>query len=581
MHPIGIITLVFFCTFGCGFFSSGLWLTYIKKIKSNALIQESLPYVDGTFSESFAKIGLTKAKIARLLTPDDQKVAEHYFGILYKINPIETLIEEFKSLQAKNITEEQKLDVINKVLETTNQIEHTHEHKNFIIQKAVQLGTEILDTNKEFKDNSKTLTLLNLFIEAGLYDKSEDIISRLSNKQLRNPKIIFCRTKHAYHSRNYDDIDELKFELSKIAELPTDNGIQALRNLCLVDSLEPLSIDDLDYILNLAKRNPKAEKIDILRIFGLILKNQTDHSEMSSVLENCSQIFDLKQDKELVIFSNWLIKVGQFDKILSYISSSRAKMNKELFILRSNVLLLTQNTKLLEEELENSPIIPFRWRLTIKARLCMMNGNHDEAHETMDELFAFLGNDSQMIRTTCSYFEKTNEISCLKYFLNKIKHISVHKKYALEKLLFYTAETSPLEDLKEICKQLSMIEDDNLRIEQASLYFELLDPKLPIPSSKFSKLISDAENLKKKLVDQHTKIILALAYFRSGFPDLALDQLGRQEQWYSWQNTRTAWALIAKHIFELNNIKIPFHNDRFNQQGMTFAEKESLTVILK
>lgn len=128
MHPIGIITLVFFCTFGCGFFSSGLWLTYIKKIKSNALIQESLPYVDGTFSESFAEIGLTKAKIAKLLTPDDPKVAEHYFGILYKINPIETLIEEFKSLQTKNITEEQKLDVINKVLETTNQIEHTHEH---------------------------------------------------------------------------------------------------------------------------------------------------------------------------------------------------------------------------------------------------------------------------------------------------------------------------------------------------------------------------------------------------------------------------------------------------------------------
>ena len=302
---------------------------------------------------------------------------------------------------------------------------------------------------------------------------------------------------------------------------------------------------------------------------------------MSRVLENCSQIFDLKQDKELVIFSNWLMKVGKFDKVLNYVSSSRAKMNKELFILRSNVLLLTQNTNLLEEELENSPIIPFRWRLTIKARLCMMNGSHDEAHETMDELFAFLGNDSQMIRTTCSYFEKTNEISCLKYFLNKIKHISVHKKYALEKLLFYTAKTSPLEDLKEICKQLSMIEDDNLRIEQASLYFELLDPKLPIPSSKFSKLISDAENLKKKLVDQHTKIILALAYLRSGFPDLALDQLGSQEDWYSWQNTRTAWALIAKHIFELNNIKIPFHNDRFNQQGMTFAEKESLTVILK
>ena len=157
---------------------------------------------------------------------------------------------------------------------------------------------------------------------------------------------------------------------------------------------------------------------------------------MSSVLENCSQIFDLKQDKELVIFQQLADKVGQFDKILSYISSSRAKMNKRHHHFRSNVLLLTQNTKLLEEELENSPIIPFRWRLTIKARLCMMNGSHDEAHETMDELFAFLGNDSQMIRTTCSYFEKTNEISCLKYFLNKIKHISVHKKYAWKNYCF-------------------------------------------------------------------------------------------------------------------------------------------------
>ena len=581
MHPIGIITLVLFCVFGCGFFSSEIWVPYIKKIKSNGLIQESIPYVDGTFSESFATIGMTKAKIAKLLTPNDPKVAEHYFSISYKINPMETLIEEFKSLKIEDITEKQKLILINKVLATINQIEHTHEHKNFIIQKAVQLGTEILDNNLELRDSTKAITLLNLFTEAGLYSKSSDVISKLSNEQLSSPKIIFCRTKLAYQSRNYDEIDELKFELSKTAELPTENGIQALRNLCLIDNLEPLSIEDLDYILNLAKRNPNVEKIDILRIFGLILKNQTNHSEMSRVLENCSQIFDLNQDKELVIFSNWLIKVGQFDKILSYISSSRAKMNKELFILRSNVLLLTQNTKLLEEELENSPIIPFRWRLTIKARLCMMNGSLDEASETMDELFAFLGNDSQMIRTTCSYFEKTNEISCLKYFLNKIKHISVHKKYALEKLLFYTAETSPLEDLKEICKQLSMIQDDNLRIEQASLYFELLDPKLPIPSSKFSKLVSDAENLKKKLVDQHTKIILALAYFRSGFPDLALDQLGRQEQWYSWQKSRTAWALIAKHIFELNNIKIPFDNHLLNQQGMTFAEKESLTVILK
>ena len=87
MHPFPLVLFGILCIFGIAFFSTNHWMPVFKEFKSNKLIEESKPYLDGTFSDSFASIGTEKARIAKLLEPENIATRKQYYLILCKSNP--------------------------------------------------------------------------------------------------------------------------------------------------------------------------------------------------------------------------------------------------------------------------------------------------------------------------------------------------------------------------------------------------------------------------------------------------------------------------------------------------------------
>ena len=61
MHPFPLVLFGILCIFGIAFFSTNHWMPVFKEFKSNKLMDESKPYLDGTFSDSFASTGTSAA----------------------------------------------------------------------------------------------------------------------------------------------------------------------------------------------------------------------------------------------------------------------------------------------------------------------------------------------------------------------------------------------------------------------------------------------------------------------------------------------------------------------------------------
>ena len=112
------------------------------------------------------------------------------------------------------------------------------------------------------------------------------------------------------------------------------------------------------------------------------------------------------------------------------------------------------------------------------------------------------------------------------------------------------------------------------------LYFELLDPLLPSPS-KTRKLLHDAQSQHDKKVSYQNKITLALAYLRNQEPDKAFVAIGPVREWRKWQETRSAWTLIASEIFKLNNDseKSLILRKNIDLESISRAERDSFKIL--
>ena len=103
--------------------------------------------------------------------------------------------------------------------------------------------------------------------------------------------------------------------------------------------------------MQLVEKNPQSGKIDYMRVFSLLYKNSDNPDEKKDFINGCAQIFDLESTKELLMYGNWLMKMNLLREVTTFLPSFKAKMNQELFVLRSNALLLLGDTELLKEEL--------------------------------------------------------------------------------------------------------------------------------------------------------------------------------------------------------------------------------------
>ena len=142
----------------------------------------------------------------------------------------------------------------------------------------------------------------------------------------------------------------------------------------------------------------------------------------------------------------------------------------------------------------------------MEARIQSMSGNFADAEDTLDRLFAFLENDSLLLRSTANYFEQSEDMRSLFYFLHKIKRISTHKKYALSKLLQHGLRTETLEDLINWSEELFAMDEANKILGQHNLYLKLLEPDIKPSSTNLSMLLdqaikmdSESDNFNQKL----------------------------------------------------------------------------------
>ena len=547
-----------------------------KEFKSNKLIEESKPYLDGTFSDSFASIGLEKARIAKLLEPENLAIRKQYYLILCKSNPVSAIREWYNE---KNLTDEERFVIIEKITEIVES------NKDAIFQNPNIFKTGFLIVKgfeskmSKHLEYQKMLSIAEFYRVAGEFEKAKDVIQQMPESQNVLPEVIFTKTKIAHQNKDYSQIEELRFELGKIAEKEDNVSLEAIRHLCLLNDIQSLSITDLMHMLQLVEKNPQSGKIDYMRVFSLLYKNSDNEVEKKDFINGCAQIFDLESPKGLLMYGNWLMKMNLLKEVKKFVPSYKAKLNQELFVLRSNALLLVGDTELLKDELSNCPVIPTRWRLTIEARVHNLAGDLESAHETLNKLYAFLGNDSTLLRTTCSYYEKVGDIACLLYLLEKIKTIPVHKKYATNGLLFYNSESAPIERLIQLASELCSMEENNEDLKQTLLYYKFLDPNLSASSKSFDKLLLEAKKFKKILGNPQSRITLALAFLRKGSPGSALLELGENHTWSEWQYERPGWFWIALKTFEINLIDSSLGQSSLLNSTISRAERECFAAI--
>ena len=60
--------------------------------------------------------------------------------------------------------------------------------------------------------------------------------------------------------------------------------------------------------------------------------------EQNLVIEECSQLFDLNDREQLLVFSNWLAKLEAIEHLAFFLPASKAKVDEDLFKLRMAAL---------------------------------------------------------------------------------------------------------------------------------------------------------------------------------------------------------------------------------------------------
>jgi hypothetical protein len=390
---------------------------------------------------------------------------------------------------------------------------------------------------------------------------------------------LFNAAKLASRKKSSEKLKLITENLYKIANKQGIVGVKAIRHLILLHNLSPFSLPELNNWVSLLSKNEKSEKIDFMRVYALLHQGTADLEEKKMILHKASLIFNMEDNREMGIFCRWLMELKAFEAVTEYLPLLKARLDQDLFIIRSNALLRIGHFNQLEDELDSSPIIHTRWLLTMEARIQSMSGNFADAEDTLDRLFAFLENDSLLLRSTANYFEQSGDMRSLFYFLHKIKRISTHKKYALSKLLQHGFRTETLEDLINWSEELFAMDETNKILGLHNLYLKLLEPGIKPSSTNLSMLLDQAIKMDSESDNFQSKINLALAHLRNDSPELALKALGNSNEWLTLEQQNPSWKWIIAKILEKNQIDRVSTTRENLFDFMSRAEKESLTAI--
>ena len=77
----------------------------------------------------------------------------------------------------------------------------------------------------------------------------------------------------------------------------------------------------MERCIQLLSVNPKAQDMDFLRIYAMLYALEKTELRIS-IISRCAELFDLKNLKELLKFTNWLVRIEAYESIIKYVPVS-------------------------------------------------------------------------------------------------------------------------------------------------------------------------------------------------------------------------------------------------------------------
>ena len=575
-----LTSLFFLFGFTIFFLSVDFFIPHLRAWKSNKMLLQSKVYLDESIDEGSGLLqdGVRKAKIAFLLNPENEETFDNYNLLLYRSDPSLALENWSVDLENQGDAVEKRIKLFSKSLAILRDDTQTPLHRKRAAEVAFGQMKRLTKIDSWIEDPQNALMVCNLLAETGNQIEALKQVKRLLDSYPGHPQALFLLTRLSVHLKDISQIPRMGKELAGLSAQRDETGIEAIRHMTLLHLMQPLSSGSLDKCIQLLQANKHAQPIDFLRIHALRFASSQDEKQKKEIIKACSELFDLGNPQNLLIFSNWLARLRNFQELLNYLPASKAKVDESLFKIRMNALAHVNDTESIHREVRNSPIIPQRWRFLVEARAYALAGNFKEASVILNRLIPVLGEDYRKVRGICQYLENSDDIVSLVHILEKLIDKPIHKRYALRKLMQHRSASASLEDLLGWMARLSKMDDSDPTFSESYLYFELLNPQLPSPSHKLDQLIEEAKAFQREHDTTRTRITLALAHLRNHSADLALVALGRTENWREWTDSRAAWAFIAAQIFKLNHDseKALVVSSKVDFKKMDRAERESL-----
>ena len=569
--------------FGISFFCVDLFMPHLKRWKSEKMLLESKVYLDDSLdgSSDLIDYGITKAKIAYLLNPTNEEAFENYSLLLFRSKPSNALRAWFAYLGERGPDAGKGVLLLERCLKTLRNDELSIRARRVAGEIAFSQMQRLAQVEGWMDDPKNVVLVSELLAENGRLPEALSMIRALVEKHPNHPPAIFLLVRLSVHLKDTSRLPWIGNSLAILSAKKDEVGIEAIRHMSLLHLIQPLDPESLNKCINLLSSNEHAKPIDFLRINALRFASTRNEAEKDLIIKTCSQLFDLENPEQLLIFSNWLAKLKAFPSLIEYLPSAKAKTDEDLFKIRMNALANLKDVASIHQEVKGAVIIPTQWRIVVEARALALTGKFKEASIVLDRLPPILSDDFRKAISVCEYLEVSGDIIGLVHVLETLIEEPMHRRYALQKLLKFRSASAPLEDLLDWMSKLSQMEENPDSFSETYLYLELLTPDLASPSKKLTDLLREAKALHARRDSPQTRITLALAYLRNNSPDQALVALGRPENWTKWQGSRPAWAFICSQVLRLNHASekalVVSRNIDFSK--MDRAEKESLAKL--
>ena len=585
MFGLNILYILFsgiLFSFGCLFFSSDLIIHKIKSWKSQKLYYQSKVYHDPLLDNVSGLLdeGVQKARIAHLLNPADENISINYLRLQMRTSPVIAIRRWSKMLENKKNLKS-RTELFDESFKILNDAKYSREEKKGVGHIANREADILLSSPEWSSKKENKLKYIELLAQLGKQEMSKRKVIELLEDHPDYADGIFLLTRLCIHLEDDTRLTELGSKLASLASRQNLTGINAIRHLTLLHLMKPLSLGSLDKCIKLLSINPKSTQIDYMRIYAIKYSQLKTDQKKDALIAECASLFDLENLKELLVFNRWLVRLGEYRSILLYIPVHKARVNEELFKLRTAALANVGDFEKIHTEIAQAQLIPSKWKIILESRAYTLLGNYNDAIKSLDRLIPILENDPREFENVCEYLEVTGYIEGLCHILEYFSNKPTHARFSLTKLIQHRAGSADAISLITWLEKLAQISPSSTSLNLAITYVKLLDPSLVSPSVELNVLIEEAKKHVNETDLPQAKISLALAHLRNNSPDKSLVALGNEKDWRIWIQSRPAWLFLASQVFRLNHDseKALLLQRNINFENMDFAEKQTLRLL--